>query len=428
LTSKVISIRTGPNQPDPHPGRPCGPPGRLRIVADAAIPLLEDAFGPLGDLLALPADRITAEAVRQADALLVRSVTRVGAALLAASRVRFVATATIGVDHVDLGYLESRGIGFASAEGSNARSVAEYVVAALAVLAERGRWRLRDKRLGIVGCGRIGGLVARMAEAIGMRVLRSDPPLERRTGGQGFVPIEAMAEADILTFHVPLTYVGTDATHHMIGARLLAGLKDGAAVINTSRGAVADTAALKEAFGGGGRLGDLVLDVWEGEPDLDPDLLDRTTLATPHVAGYSYDGKVNGTRMVLEALCRHFGLRRPWDPSPSMPPAPRPEVRLPAGVGMDLALRLATAAAYDIEADDRRLRAIGREPPLRAVWPERRGRRFTALRAEYPVRREFRETRVVLDAADADVAAALEALGFPVVGHPAGGTAGKDAR
>jgi len=416
LTSKVISIRTGPNQPDADPGR------RLRIVADAAIPLLDDAFGPLGDLLALPADRITAEAVRDADALLVRSVTRVGEALLAGSRVRFVATATIGVDHVDLPYLESRGIGFASAEGSNARSVAEYVVAALAVLAERGRWRLRDKRLGIVGCGRIGGLVGRMAEAVGMRVLRSDPPLERAAGGRGFVPLEAMADADLLTFHVPLTYVGPDATHHLIGRRLLAGLKDGAAVINTSRGAVADSAALKEVFGGGGRLGDLVLDVWEGEPDVDLDLLARTTLATPHVAGYSYDGKVNGTRMVLEAVGRHFGLRRPWDPSPLMPPAPRPEVRLPAGVTLDRALRLATAAAYDMEADDRRLRAMAQEPP------ERRGRYFTALRAEYPVRREFRETRVALDAADADVAAALEALGFTVVGHPAGGTAGKDSR
>jgi erythronate-4-phosphate dehydrogenase len=323
---------------------------------------------------------------------------------------------------MDLGYLESRGIGFASAEGSNARSVAEYVMAALAVLAERGRWRLRDKRLGIVGCGRIGGLVGRMAEAVGMHVLRSDPPLARTAGGEGFVPLEAMADADILTFHVPLTYVGPDATHHLIGRRLLASLKDGAAVINTSRGAVADSAALKEVFGGGGRLGALVLDVWEGEPDVDLDLLDRTTLATPHVAGYAYDGKVNGTRMVLEALCRHFGLRRPWDPSPLMPPAPRPEVRLPAGVTLDRALRLATAAAYDMEADDRRLRAIAQEPP------ERRDRYFTALRAQYPVRREFCATRVVFDAADADVAAALEALGFPVVGHPAGGTAGKDAR
>jgi len=417
LTDKAHSIRTGPRQPDRNPAR------RLRIVADAAIPLLEDAFGPLGDVVALPADRITAEAVRDADALLVRSVTRVGEALLAGSRVRFVATATIGVDHVDLPYLESRGIGFASAEGSNARSVAEYVMAALAVLAERGRWRLRDKRLGIVGCGRIGGLVGRMAEAVGMRVLRSDPPLARQAGGQGFVPLEAMADADLLTFHVPLTYVGHDATHHLIGRRLLAGLKDGAAVINTSRGAVGDSAALKEVFGGaGGRLGDLVLDVWEGEPDVDLDLLDRTTLATPHVAGYSYDGKVNGTRMVLEALGRHFGLRRPWAPSPSMPPAPRPEVRMPAGVTLDRALRLATAAAYDMEADDRRLRAMAQEPP------ERRGRYFTALRAQYPVRREFRATRVALDAADADVAAAIEALGFTVVGHPAGGTAGKDAR
>ena len=346
-----------------------------------------------------------------------------GEALLAGSRVRFVATATIGVDHVDLDYLASRGIGFSYAPGSNARSVVEYVLSALAVLAERGGYGVREKVLGIVGCGNVGGRLAEAAEAIGIRVLRNDPPLARQTGGEGFVPLEAMGDADILTFHVPLTRDGPDATHHLIGRRLLAGLKDGAAVINTSRGAVADSAALKEVFGGGrGRLGALVLDVWEGEPDVDLDLLDRTTLATPHVAGYSYDGKVNGTRMVLESLCWHFGLRRPWDPLPLMPPAPRPEVRLPAGVTLDQALRLATTASYDMEADDQRLRALAQEPP------ERRSRYFTALRAEYPVRREFRATRVVLDAADADVAATLEALGFTVVGHPAGGTAGKDTR
>ncbi|HUU30573.1 MAG TPA: 4-phosphoerythronate dehydrogenase, partial [Phycisphaerae bacterium] len=242
----------------------------MKIVADADIPLLSDAFGPFGEVVALPAERITAEAVRDATALLVRSVTRVDGRLLEGSRVEFIATATIGFDHVDLGYLEARRIGFASAQGSNARSVAEYVLAALSILAERGRRDMTQKVLGIVGCGNVGGRLGRMAEAIGLRVLQNDPPLARTTHDPRYVPIEALAEADVVTFHVPLASEGPDATHHMIGARLLGRLKRGVAVINTSRGAVADSAALKAARGDG-RVGALVLDVWEGEPTIDLD-------------------------------------------------------------------------------------------------------------------------------------------------------------
>ncbi|HUU32044.1 MAG TPA: DUF3410 domain-containing protein, partial [Phycisphaerae bacterium] len=184
-------------------------------------------------------------------------------------------------------------------------------------------------------------------------------------------------------------------------------LKRGVAVINTSRGAVADSAALKAARGDG-RVGALVLDVWEGEPTIDLDLLRRTDLATPHIAGYSYDGKVNGTRMILEAFCRHFGLKREWDPEPRMPPAARPRVRLEAGLGKQEALRQAIAAAYDMEADDRRLRAIEREPAARC------GTFFRNLRKQYPVRREFPQTTVELEKPAPGVVEALEALDFPV--------------
>lgn len=382
-------------------------PARLKIVADANIPLLAEALGPLGEVVALPAERITAEAVRAADALLVRSVTKVGPALLGSSAVRFVATATIGFDHVDLAYLASRGIGFAYAPGSNARSVAEYVLAAVFTLAGAGGWRVADKVLGIVGCGNVGGRLARMAEALGLRVLRNDPPLARRTRDPRYVPLEALAEADIVTFHVPLSRQGPDATHHMISERLLAGLKRGAAVINTSRGSVADPAALKKAADSG-HAAALVLDVWEGEPNIDLDLLGRVRLATPHIAGYSYDGKVNGTRMVLDALCRHFGIVRPWDPAPLLPPPPVPRVRLAAGAAAQAALAQAIRAAYDIEADDARLRAAADEPP------EARGRFFTNLRKTYPVRREFPFVTVELAGRDPAVESALRALDFPV--------------
>ena len=379
----------------------------MKIVADANIPLLAEAFGPLGEVVALPADRITPSVLRDADALLVRSVTRVNEALLAASPVKFVATATIGFDHVDLGYLASRGIAFASAQGSNARSVAEYVLAALAVLAKRGGYPMTQQVLGIVGCGNVGGRLARMAEAIGMTVLRNDPPLARQTGDPRYVPLDALADADVVTFHVPLERGGPDPTYHMINEALLSRLKRGATLINTSRGAVAETAALKAAIADG-RLGRVILDVWEKEPKIDVELLARTDLATPHIAGYSYDGKVNGTRMVLEALCRHFGRRREWDPSPLMPPPANPRVSLPAGPTVNEAIHAATRAAYDIEADDRRLRAIASEPP------EKRAKLFDGLRKNYPVRREFPETTVEMAEPSAAVKAALEALGFRI--------------
>jgi len=383
----------------------------MQIIADENIPLVGEAFGPMGEVVAVRADAIRPLLVRDAQALLVRSVTPVGAALLDGSAVRFVATATIGVDHVNQEYLQQRGIAFASAEGSNAQSVAEYVFTALAVLAERGGWRFRDKALGIVGVGNIGSRVARIAEGLGMTVLANDPPLACETGDPKYVPIETLFDADIVTFHVPLSREGPDATYHMIGESLLSRLKRSVILLNTSRGSVADTAALKEALGAK-RLGGVVLDVWENEPNIDLELLNAVDLATPHIAGYSYDGKVNGTRMILEAFCRHFGFARAWDPSSLMPPPETPRIRLPARVDAQQAIRYATRAAYDIEADDARLRAI-REKPAEGRSPY-----FKSLRKNYPVRREFSQTTVELESADTQVRSALETLGFAVEAAP----------
>jgi len=383
----------------------------MRILADENIPLVGEAFGPMGEVVAVPADAIRPLLVRDAQALLVRSVTPVGPALLDGSAVRFVATATIGVDHVNQEYLQQRGIAFASAEGSNAQSVAEYVFTALAVLAERGGWRFRDKALGIVGVGNVGSRVARIAEGLGMTVLRNDPPLARRTGDPKYVLLDALSEADIVTFHVPLTRKGPDATYHRIGENLLSRLKRSVILLNTSRGSVADTAVLKAALGAK-RLGGVVLDVWENEPNIDLELLNAVDIATPHIAGYSYDGKVNGTRIILHAFCRHFGLQRMWDPSPLMPPPETPRIRLPAGVDAQQAIRYATRAAYDIEADDARLRAI-REKPA-----EGRSAYFKSLRKNYPVRREFPQTTVELGSAGSQVRSALETLGFVVEAAP----------
>jgi erythronate-4-phosphate dehydrogenase len=311
------------------------------------------------------------------------------------------------LDHIDQEYLRRHGIAFASAEGSNAQSVAEYVFTALAVLAERAGWRLAGRTLGIVGVGNVGSRVARIAEGLGLAVLRNDPPLACETGDPKYVPLETLFDADIVTFHVPLTREGPDATYHMIGENLLRRLRRDVILLNTSRGSVADTAVLKAALGAK-RLGGVVLDVWENEPNIDLELMNAVDIATPHIAGYSYDGKVNGTRMILHAFCRHFGLQRMWDPSPLMPPAEKPRLRLPPKVDAQQAIRYATRAAYDIEADDARLRAI-REKPAEGRSPY-----FTSLRKDYPVRREFPQTMVELESADTQVRSALEILGFPV--------------
>ncbi len=226
----------------------------MKIVADPNIPFVRDAFKPHGDVVLIPGRQITAGAVREADALLVRSVTPVTEALLAGSRVQFVATATIGTDHVDERYLTATGIGFASAAGSNANSVAEYVVAALLELAHRGHYRLRDKSLGVIGVGNVGSKVVRYARALGMRVLRNDPPLGL---------LEPAQEADMVTLHVPLL----DTTRHLFHHDNLRGFT----LLNTSRGPVVDNQALREAIDAN-RIPAAVLDVWEGEPQADVEL------------------------------------------------------------------------------------------------------------------------------------------------------------
>jgi len=379
----------------------------MRIVADENIPFVREAFGRLGEVVTAKGRAITRAMVREADALIVRSVTKVGAELLDGAAVRFVATATIGFDHVDVEYLRERGIGFSSAPGSNANSVAEYVVAALLVLARRGGFRLDEKTIGVVGVGNVGSRVVRKAEALGMRVLQSDPPLERETGDPRFLPLEALLEADVLTFHVPLTNDGPDATYHMISDRFLGRLPVGTILINTSRGAVADSAALMRAVETQG-LGGLVLDVFEKEPNIMTALVEKSDLATPHVAGYSYDGKVGGTAMVYRAACEFFGRPVEWDATRAMPEAPHP--RLAAGTdGEDEdVLRELVRAVYDIEADDQRLRKILELPP-----PEQ-GSYFDQLRKTYPVRREFQNTVVEMSGARPSLRAKVVGVGFRV--------------
>jgi erythronate-4-phosphate dehydrogenase len=296
----------------------------LTIVADENIPQVANAFEGIATIRLVNGRGLRREALEGADALLVRSVTRVDGHLLAGSSIQFVGTATIGTDHVDRAYLASSGIGFASAKGSNANSVAEYVVAALLEIAAHTGTELGGRTLGIVGRGNIGSRVAKYAPLLGLRVLMSDPPLERAGECGPWTPLPSLLrESDFVTFHVPLNRDGADRTLHLIGGGELAVLKPGAWLINTSRGPVVDNAALLGALEGG-HLGGAVLDVWEGEPDIMRPLLERCLIGTPHIAGYSIDGKLNGTRMMHAAVLRHFGLEGAWEPE--TPPVPRPAV------------------------------------------------------------------------------------------------------
>lgn len=379
---------------------------RMRILADSKIPMVKDAFSNLGEVEIFNTADLAPELVRGARVLLVRSETMVDEGLLGGSLVEFVGTATIGVDHVDQHYLQGRGIGFAAAPGSNARSVAEYVVAALLELSvERGQ-TLRDQTLGVVGLGNIGSLVAAAAQTFGMEVLPNDPPRARAEPAVQFAPLREVLRADFVTLHVPLTRSGPDRTYHLLDRERLRWMAPEAILINTSRGAVVDNDALRRALKAS-NLGGAVLDVWEGEPEIDAGLLRSAELATPHIAGYSWDGKIRGTLMLHRACCRHFGRVSTWVPpngpdesaAIDLPPGPDPlESRL-----LPLVRR-----SYSIRRDDRRLRRMLRLPP------DARGRYFRKLRREYPVRREFSSVCVRTESpADSEVATRL---GFQVEG------------
>ncbi|HEX8950725.1 MAG TPA: 4-phosphoerythronate dehydrogenase, partial [Polyangia bacterium] len=263
----------------------------MRIVADANIPYLHDAFGPLGTVVTLPARELTPEAVRDADLLLVRSTVRVNAALLAGSRVRFVATATIGIDHLDTAFLDGAGVRWASAPGSNADSVVQWFAAAMQRVPD-----VAARQLGIVGVGNVGARIERLFRALDAKPpLLCDPPRARREGADAFVALdEIFARCDLVTLHVPLTRSGEDATFHLVDARRL---RRDAVLVNACRGEVLDSASALAV------ANPLLLDVFEGEPSPDPRLVARAAIATPHIAGHSLDGKANGTKMIYDAAC-----------------------------------------------------------------------------------------------------------------------------
>lgn len=291
----------------------------MKVIVDDKIPYIREALSTLGvEVQYVEGSKITSDVVRDADALIVRTRTHCNAALLEGSQVQFIATATIGYDHIDTAYCESHGIYWTNAPGCNAASVRQYIQSVLLLLQKERGLTLSDAILGVVGVGHVGKLVVEMARSWGMRVLCCDPPRAER-GEQGFVSLETIArEADVITLHTPLIQEGPHATYHLANETFFNSLQRKPYFINTSRGETTDTAALLQALEEG-KIAQCIIDVWEHEPDIDLDLLDRCYLGTPHIAGYSADGKANATRMSLEALSRHFGL---GDVPEILPPPP----------------------------------------------------------------------------------------------------------
>jgi erythronate-4-phosphate dehydrogenase len=284
--------------------------------------------------------------------------------------------------------------------------VAQYFAAGLLVVAGRHGKELAGRTIGVVGVGNVGSRVCRVAQGLGLRVLKNDPPLARATGDPSYLPLDALLDADIVTLHVPLTDSGPDPTYHLFDRARLRALKRGALLVNTARGAVVEGAAFLDALRTGHLVGAIV-DTWEHEPTIETQLLLASTIGTPHVAGYSLDGKLNAARMVFEAISRHFGLNRRWYFEGELP-APRVDVldvgELPQGA--EPALRVAVTACYDIEADDAALRELAGLPE------EQRASHFRKLRSSYPVRREFSATRLRGTEKRPDVAEGLRRLGF----------------
>lgn len=375
----------------------------MRIIADKNIPQVETAFAHIGEVVLVEGRTLQAGQVADADMLLVRSVTRVNASLLAGSQVRFVASATIGTDHIDFDYLNARGIHFANAPGCNATSASEYVIAALLHYCMDTDESLDGKKIAIVGYGNVGSRVAHKLQAFDCEVCVYDPPRQAQFADREYVSWDEVCAADIVTAHVPLTTGGPCPTLNMFDAEFFARLKPGAVFINTARGKAVDEAALLHALASKPLY--LMLDVWRNEPVIDLALLRQARIATPHIAGYSIEGKLRGTEMIYQAACAYLDIAPQW----SMAQVLARPVPLCLddyqGNSQDV-LRRVVHTAYPILEDDARLREVLHKDE------RERGAYFDQLRKNYPVRHEFAHYHIEPAAGQAALCRQLQALGF----------------
>ncbi|MFT3740895.1 MAG: 4-phosphoerythronate dehydrogenase [Breznakibacter sp.] len=371
-----------------------------KIVCDDKIPFLRGTLEPYAKVEYHAGSKITADTVRDASAVVTRTRTKCNQALLQGSSVRFIGTATIGFDHIDTQWAEANGIEWTNAPGCNSGSVKQYMAAALALLVEEKGMTLNGKTIGIVGVGNVGTKVEQVAKAFGMEVLLCDPPRKRREGGD-FVDFDQIAaQSDFITFHTPLNRTGGDKTLHFFNPDVLPKLRPGVTVFNTSRGEIIDTRALKTAIDKG-IVGNAIIDVWEDEPFIDLELLGKAFVATPHIAGYSLDGKALGTAMVVRALSKKFGFPLvDWFPA-SIPRPGNPGIHIDvAGLTDEQALAKVILHTYPLRRDDNTLR--------RSVET------FEDQRGNYPVRREFGAYEALVLNGSEGLDRTIKGLGFIV--------------
>ncbi|MRS91027.1 4-phosphoerythronate dehydrogenase PdxB [Enterobacteriaceae bacterium RIT714] len=377
----------------------------MKILVDENMPYARELFSRLGDVKAVPGRPIPLAELEDADALMVRSVTKVNETLLSGKSVKFVGTATAGTDHVDDVWLAQAGIGFSAAPGCNAIAVVEYVFSSLLMLGERDGFALKDRIVGIVGVGNVGGRLQKRLEALGIRTLLCDPPrADRGDEGEFHTLDELVEQADVITFHTPLFKDGPYKSLHLADEALIRRLKPGTVLINACRGPVVDNAALLTCLEAGQDLS-VVLDVWEPEPDLDVALLRHVDVATAHIAGYTLEGKARGTTQVFEAYSAFIGNPQQVALDTLLPAPEFGRITLHGPLD-ESSLKRLVHLVYDVRRDDALLRKVAGIPG-----------EFDTLRKNYLERREWSSLYVICD--DADAAALLNKLGFNAMHNPA---------
>jgi erythronate-4-phosphate dehydrogenase len=348
----------------------------MKIVADNNIPFLKGVLESYATIEYYPGAEITNEVVKDADALIVRTRTKCYADLLKDSKVRFITTATIGFDHIDTTYCKSNGIKWANAPGCNSGSVMQYIASVFVFLSEKNGFNYQNKTLGVIGVGNVGSKVVSLASALGMKVLLNDPPRERKEGKGKFVSLkEIKQKADIITFHVPLNRTGIDKTLHLADDSFFRDIHPETIIINSSRGEVISTSSLLAALKQK-KIKAAVLDVWEKEPDINTELLNLVDIGTPHIAGYSTDGKAMGTAMSVQAISRYFGFKlNDWIPV-NLPQISDNLIEINCdGLSFQEVINKAIKKTYDVTKEN--------------ITFKNSPQTFEMHRTNYPVRREF---------------------------------------
>lgn len=374
---------------------------RIKIIADDKIPFLKGVLEPFVDIEYYPGNGFTNKIVKEADVLIVRTRTKCNEELLDGTNVKLITTATIGFDHIDTDYCERNNIKWLNAPGCNSGSVKQYITSVLLTLANQQEFNLSEKTIGIVGVGNVGSKIKEVAEVLGMKVLLNDPPRARNKIGEQYCDLDTIiSQSDIITFHVPLNRDGIDKTHYIANESFFNKLRKKPIILNSSRGEVIKTSALKDAISNQ-NVSAVVLDVWENEPDIDLELLELVNIASPHIAGYSADGKANGTSVCMNAVNSYFnlGLDANWYPN-----------EIPnADDGNEIIIECENKSEQEIiyEAVKGTYKILNDDKTLRS-YPHT----FEIQRGKYPVRREFSNYKIFLKSGIEHIKEKLNKIGF----------------